>query len=134
MKKRQNLAAYAAAFGAGMLLFVGICAARGVLNQETADAVKTLSDASLVPAVLLCGLGGLIFATNYGAFRIFAFSTKSLFSHIFGRKQFFERYRDYYEYDLEKKGEKARTGFILVPGVVFLVLAFAFCAVYSNMG
>lgn len=133
MRKRQNPAAYAAAFGAGLLMFAGLCAIRGIFSQAAADAVKTLSDASLLPAVIFCGLGGLIFASNYGAFRIFAFSTKSLFSHIFGRKQFFERYRDYYEYDLEKKREKAQMGFILVPGLAFLLLAVSFSLLYSTM-
>lgn len=133
MKRQRSLAAYAAAWGAGMLIFAGICISRGIFRQETADAVKTLSDASLVPAVLLCGLGGLIFASNYGAFRIFAFSGKALFSHIFGRRHFFERYRDYYEYDLEKRGEKAQAGFILAPGGMFLLLAIVFCVVYSKI-
>lgn len=133
MKKKQNPAAYAAAFGIGLLMFAGICISRDIGSQMAADAVKTLSDASLLPAVLFSGLGGLVFASNYGAFRIFAFSTKSLFSHIFGRRQFFERYRDYYEYDLDKNKEKARVGFIFWPGMVFLLLAVSFSLLYSNM-
>ena len=133
MKKNKIYAAYITVIIIGLMISLGVCISKNILNQPISNVIKILSDACLLPAVMFCGLGGLTFASNSGIFNMLVYGTKSFFCHVFKRTDFIEKYDDYFEYNKEKIKEKAPFAFILIPGMVFLGLAILFTVIYSNI-
>lgn len=130
MNKRKIFSLYSVVFGIGLLMAMGVCSSKNMLSQSTSDMIKILSDAFLLPAAMLCGLGGLIFISNTGSFNMMVYGTKSFFYRIFKRDEFLERYGNYYEYNKEKAKERAPFSYILIPGILFMILAVLFSTLY----
>lgn len=131
MKKNNIYIPYITVVIIGLMIAIGVCSSKNILNQSMPNVIRILSDASLLPAVIFCGLGGLTFASNSGTFNMMVYGTKSFFCHLFKRTEFLEQYSDYFEYNKEKTKEKAPFAFILIPGMVFMGLAILFTVIYS---
>ena len=133
MRKKETFVAYTVVIAIGLLMAAGVCGSKNILNRPMSEAIKILSDAFLLPAAMFCGLGGLVFASNNGIFNIMVYGTKSFFCHLFRRKEFLNRYKDYFEYNKEKSRESASFGFMLIPGIVFMILAVSFSIMHSSL-
>lgn len=134
MNKKQKIIANIVVLLIGLLIAYSMCSSSDAFSQSKPEMMKILSNAFLLPGVIFVGLGSLIFVSNFGYFNLFDFGFKQLFSH-FGskekRKEFREKYPDYYTYNKEKQKERAQYTFILFPGIFFILLAVLFTVLFS---
>ncbi len=127
MNKKRKITLYLTVIIIGLLIVFGVCSSKDFFNEPIfSEKIRILSDACLLPAVIYCGIGGLVYVSNNGFFRIFSFGTRRILSHFSKTSDFRERYKDYYEYYIEKDADKASFGFILYPGLGFLLLSIVF--------
>ena len=134
MNKKQNVKTYIISLVIGLLIFGGACFQLEFFKQTTLLArVKILSDAFFLPAVIYCGISGLVYVSNNGFFRMLSFGTKRMLSHLSKTSTFREEYKDYFEYYQDKEGHKASFGFILFPGLAFLLLSIIFMLIHSYL-
>ena len=69
-------------FGIGIIAFIAIILSKQIFQQtELLEIYKILSDASFVPAVVIGGVGIIVFVDNNGVFDIIIYGVK-IFSHI----------------------------------------------------
>lgn len=133
MNKKHKLIANVVVFVIGLLISSSVVFSADIFSQPSSEVMKILSNAFLLPGAILTGLGALIFVSNLGYFGIFDFSFKQMFS-TFGkkekRKEFREKYPDFYTYQNEKKKEQAQFSFILYPGIIFMLLAVVFTILF----
>lgn len=111
----------------GLVLFVF-----SILWQDLSVAsgarewVRVLSNAALVPGVLLTGVGLLVRIADENFFDGIRYATGSLLSHLQGKPK---RHASYYEYlRREKKPGPALS--LLLPGLGFLIPAAILTALY----
>ncbi len=99
-------------------------------NSRGYEVMRSLSDACFVPAVVLLGVSGILFARNDGTFDVFGYSIKyTFFNHYpgLGNTEDFADYR-------EKKAAKRKSPInILFAGLIFLVAAVVFMTVHYKM-
>ncbi len=133
MKKKHKLIANVIVFVIGLLISSIVAFSADIFSQTNSEVMKILSNAFFLPGVILTGLGALIFVSNLGFFNIFDFSFKQLAS-TFGkkekRKEFRDKYPDYFTYYNEKRKEQAQFTFILFPGIIFLLLSVLFTVLF----
>lgn len=114
----------------GTLIFIIIILAKKIWTaDETHVVMQILSDASLVPGILLAGVGLIIFASNGGAFDMLAYAVIRFFD-LFRRDVKNKKYKDFYEYREAKKDKKRGMAFMLIVGAVFILIAVIFLIVY----
>ena len=110
-------------FGIGAVLTVLYLVLCGFFRPEFEGTTeKAVSDALLLPGVLLTLIGVLSWVASKGFFDLPGFATYSLFGFFIPRfKNDENRSRDLYEYK-KKKEEKGRYWLpqVLIPGLVFL--------------
>ncbi len=111
---------------AGAALFVFAVAARlSDMNFPSEDvltqSLMLLSDACLLPGVILLGVGGLLFVSGTGMFDIISYTLMS----ITGGGGV-----GYYEYKCERKSRKRNPAPTLFVGVGFLILSIVFGLIY----
>lgn len=109
-----------------------ICVEQIWTLDSTKAIMQELSDAFFVPGVILAGFGLIIFASNGGAFDMLAFAVL-LFFNLFRRDVNKRKYKDFYEYREAKKDRKLKMSFMLVVGVIFIAIAFAFLFAYLGI-
>ena len=98
-------------------------------NSRGYTLLRCLSDACFVAAVLLMGTAGIKAAVNDGFFDTVGYSVSSFFGVHFGGPKY--KNEDIMEYK-ERKAEKRKPAVNrLLAGLVYLVLAFLFLALYS---
>lgn len=135
MYKKQKYIASIIVFIIGLLIAFSVCYSADIFFQAKSEVMKILSNAFFLPGVLFTGIGSLIFVSNFGSFDIFGFGTK-LFLIQFGpkhkRDEFRKNYPDFYTYYKEKRKEKAQYGFLIVPGILFILLAVIFTFLFYN--
>lgn len=104
-----------------------------VLFQQTEGADTTgwmliLSNAALVPGVLLLGFGILTLIAGEGLFDAAKYTASAIWTHLRGGKL---KYESYYLYTKrERKQKTGGVGFMLIPGAIFLIIAFAFTGAF----
>lgn len=130
MNKKSLVISYIVVFSIGILLAVSVCKFKGIDNVSGNEVSKILSDAFFVPAVLLTGIGGQLWTSNLGAFNMVSYGTKYFACKVFNKKEFIKKYKSYYEYMMEKNKEQVKFSFIILPGFIFMIMAFAFTAIY----
>ena len=114
----------------GVIIFIIIICVKNIWDAGEAYVVmQILSDAFLVPGVLLAGLGLIIFASNGGVFDMLAYGIMTIFWTL-QRDPTKRRYKDFYEYREAQKGKKRGMAFMLIVGSAFILLAIIFLIVY----
>lgn len=88
--------------------------------------VRVLSNAALVPGVLLTGVGLLVRIADENFFDGIRYATGSLISHLQGKPK---RHASYYDY-LHRTKKKSPALSILLPGLIYLGAAAALTALY----
>ena len=101
------------------------------VRENAREIMGILSNAFLVPGVILAGIGLIIFASNGGAFDMLAFAVIRFFDLF--KKDVKGKYKDLYEYRAAKKDREYKTTFMLWVGLAFIALAVIFLICYYNV-
>lgn len=97
------------------------------------EIMEVLSNIFLLAGVITTGLGLLIFASNLGSFDMLSYGTKLVFNLACSeqkRKEFHNRYPDYYAYYTEKRKEKVKYSYLLKIGVIFMLFSVLFTILF----
>ena len=117
----KKLKKYLITIGVGLLMAFGIAYSKNIFGQtEPMKIFHILTDSFFVPAVLIMGVGALIFVSNEGAFDGITFAVTS-FVDIF-RKNKKNKYHTYYDYKESKANRNTGFGFLLISGLGFMVI------------
>ena len=95
------------------------------VRENAREIMGILSNAFLVPGVILAGIGLIIFASNGGAFDMLAFAVIRFFDLF--KKDVKGKYR------AAKKDREYKTTFMLWVGLAFIALAVIFLICYYNV-
>ena len=120
---------------AGALIAWGAAAARGLKpGIGTAMTLRFWSDGCFVSAVLIGGLGALIWISTTGIFDIFKYGFSSLLVLFtpFRKPKDQMSFYDYKTYQAEKR--KPARPELLAVGAFFLILSVLLLAAYSSAG
>ena len=118
----KKLKRYLITIGIGLLGAFWIAYSKDVFSQTEAYKVfHILTDSFFVPAVMITGIGALIFVSNEGAFDGVTYAVTS-FIDIF-RKNKKNKYHTYYDYKESKANRDASFGYMIISGLIFMVLS-----------
>lgn len=101
------------------------------VRENAKEIMGILSNAFLVPGVILGGFGLIIFASNGGAFDMLAFAVIRFFDLF--RKDVKGKYKDFYEYREAKKDRGFKTSFMFWVGLAFIAVSVVFLICYYNV-
>lgn len=113
----------------GAAIVVLILSLRGSFVKTGKGLVIDLCDAFFVPGMMMLCFGGLVFATNGGAFDMLAFGVRKLFD-MFKRDLTKVKYRTFYDYRQAQKEKKHSYLYLLIVGLAFALVAAVFLIVY----
>lgn len=124
MKKYLITAAVGALLSAGVFFIIG--------GQTAEGAALLLAACNAVTAagVFVFCAGLLVFASNHGAFDIFSYGIMFTVSLMFKNPDK-EKYKDYFDYTEKKHAKKAKFGYILIVGGVYLFIAAVLTVIYE---
>ena len=129
----QKILAYGVALVVGGGIALIFFAVNGLFANDvvSTDIPKILSNGFTFAGVLLAGVGGLIFVSNEGMFNFLNYAVQKLLSRFFHQmKAATESYTDFV---LDHNAEaKAPFGFLLWPGLLYIVIAIILAIVYSQ--
>ena len=128
---------YVFAAAAGLLITLSICLLKGVF-QETDPAliVRYLSDAFLIPGVLLTGIGLLSFLKKEGAYDGLGYTFTTM-KRTFTMRRYMDPIeegsedRTYFGYKENAKAKRKVSWHLIIVGGVFLLASIAFTIVFS---
>ena len=126
--KRKNRRNFWIAMAIGLVLTVSIFFGQGG-GEMTAwtDIAFVLCDACFVPAVILLGVGLILFVSNDGMFDMLGYGIQRALTIMLSEKKRAKYPRTFYEYKQQKWAvPKSSFGFLLAAGGVYLVLAAVF--------
>ena len=130
---KQKLLKFGVPFAIGAALALWVAWGQGLGGVNAAWAMRTLSDGCFVSAVLLGGLGVLVWVATTGFFDIFTYAGKSLLV-LFSPMRQPEKLKKFYEYKADKDEKRKKADFtLIIVGAAFLVLSFAFLGAYYGM-
>ena len=89
-----------------------------------------MADGFTLPAVLLLGSGGLVFASNEGTFDSLVYGVRS-FMDMF-RKERKNEFKSFYDYKESKAEKRMSFGFLLISGLIFAVLTAITLVLYTK--
>ena len=117
----NKLKKYLITIGVGLLITLLVANSKDVFTQtELSKTFHILTDSFCVSAVLITGMGALVFVSNEGAFDGIVYAVTS-FIDIF-KKEKKNKYHTYYDYK-ESKGDRNHSfGFMLIVGLGFMVI------------
>ena len=123
----------AAAIGTGLFLIL-MFTRNGFSDQESlSDRWHILCDALFVPGALLVSFGLLLFAAGGGVFDMLKFGVTKAYSVIMTKKKRESLPRTFFDYKMEREAKgKVKTGYLLVVGAVFLLLAALALLMYNQ--
>ncbi len=123
----NNKSKYIAAFITGFAVSAVTAAAQGILRLSVTSLImKALSDAFLVSAVLLGGIGLLTVCASGGSFDILAYSSKRFLSLFRFNIDGSIKGPDYFEYRKAKSEKRSPQWFLVITGAFFLLLSILF--------
>lgn len=123
---------YLITFGVGLALASLVALSKNLFSQtELITVIHILIDSFTIPAVLITGMGGLMFISNEGGFDILIYGMTCFFDLF--RKERKNKFRSYYDYKESKAEKNASFGFMLITGLAFMVLVGILCVVYLNL-
>ena len=112
---------YLITFGIGFATVLLVANSKGIFTQtELVTIFHILTDSFCVPAVLITGMGGLVFVSNNGVFDALAYGMIS-FLDIF-RKEKVNKFRTFYDYKESRAEKNLGFGFLIITGLVFMLL------------
>ena len=122
---------YLIALGIGFALTAWVVLGNDIFNQtDMADILQILADGFTLPAVLLLGSGGLVFASNEGTFDSLVYGVRS-FMDMF-RKERKNEFKSFYDYKESKAEKRMSFGFLLISGLIFAVLTAITLVLYTK--
>lgn len=87
-----------------------------------------LCDAAFVPGIITCCIGLLIVVSNGGVFDMVRYAFSRAADSFRKAENRHGRFGSYYDYVCARHGGKrARFGFVLISGLVFILLSIVFC-------
>lgn len=92
--------------------------------------LKSLCDGFFVPAVILLGVGGIIFVRNRGSFDLAGYGISSVFFTAFPGLRHREK-EEPFEYIERKRSERKPAPEFLITGGTFLLLTVVFLVIYE---
>ena len=114
---------------AGFAMAALIAWSKDILEQTVLKNIfHILTDAFFVPAILLLGIGALIFTTNEGAFDAITFGLKSFWGMF--SKELKHSQETFYDYRIARQEKKLPFGFLLICGLVFFVISMVMYYLY----
>ena len=117
--------------GAGLLIFLGVLVGNSFWTVGKPDIYRLLSDACIVPAALVGGVGALIFVSSKGTFDMLAYAIMRFFD-LYRPNARNPRYRDFYEYKLSKGERQRPVSHMLIVGIVFFLFSWIFSVIWQN--
>ena len=130
--KRKNRRNFGIAMILGLLVAVALYVGRGGPAAATGEEKAfVLCDACFVPAVILLGVGLILFVSNDGLFDMLGFGIQRALTIVLSEKKRAKYPRTFYEYkQLKWEAPKSSFAFLLLAGGVFLALAavFLYCS------
>ena len=122
--------------GISLALSLGIALAEGLSFDAPAwENMGFLCDGFFVTAVMVGGLGALIWISSTGFFDFFSYAFKSLVN-MFASQKTVDEFPSFYDYKCEKSAKregKASTCSTLIVGVAMLLLSFLTLALYYGL-
>lgn len=117
--------------GIGLLIFLGVLVSNSFWTVGKPDIYRLLSDACIVPAALVGGVGALLFASNKGTFDMLAYGILHFFDRYRPNARN-EQYKDFYEYKLSKGERQRPVSHMLIVGIIFFLLSWIFSIIWQN--
>lgn len=115
----------------GLLIALGVLVANSFWTVGKPDIFRLLSDACITSAVLVGGVGALVYVSGKGTFDMLAYGFLHFFD-LFRPNARNPLYRDFYDYK-QKKGERQRpVGHMLIVGIVFFLLSWIFSVIWQK--
>lgn len=131
MKKAGKWAPWLSSSGVGLLISLGVLVSNSFWTVGKPDIFRLLSDACIVSAALVGGVGALVFAANEGVFDMLSYGILHIFD-LFRPNARNERYRDFYEYKLSKGERRRPVAHMLIVGIVFFLLSWIFSVLWQK--
>ena len=123
--------AYVLATAFAIVFAVVIALSRGIFFVEEIDMLITiLSDAVLIPGIILLGIGLIIFASNQGLFLGVAYGFKMIGRTITTKKDEKLVDEEYHEYYARQNEKKIDCKCFLIVGGTFVALSVLLVIVY----
>jgi hypothetical protein len=128
----RKLIAYGVALlvGGGVaLIYFGV---NGLFTSTlpSTDVPKLLSNGFFFGGAILAGVGALVFVSNEGAFNFLNYAAQKLLSRFFhSMKAATESYTDF---TLDHDSKKAPFGFLLWPGLLYVLIGGIFAIIYMQ--
>ncbi len=91
----------------------------------TKEWIRILSNSALIPGVLLTGLGVIVRISDEGFFDGIKYSMSSILTHV---RREPKRYASFFDY--MKREKKAAANPLLLPGLIYLVIAIILTGIY----
>ena len=130
---KKNLLKYGIPALIGAAITIAVAMGQGLGQVGAAMAMRALSDGCFVTTVLMGGMGALVWVSTTGFFDIFTYAGKSLLVLFSPMKQP-EKLKKFYEYKADKDEKRKKADFtLLIVGVGYLLLSFAFLGGYYAM-
>lgn len=122
---------YLAALLIGGAAVCALLFGRGFLSLETAqDKLRLLSDAFLVPGLLLALAGCLVWIAREGTFSGMGYTFRKIWNSLHSQ-EYREAHRESYaEYCERKSAKKTPFLFLIITGGIFLLPAILFTVLY----
>lgn len=124
---------YGVTFLIGLVIAFLVAFIKGVFRAvDPAATYMALCDGAFVAAVLLIGIGLMVWLGNMGTFDMMSYGFKS-FAGLFSKNAENRKPEgSFFNYTQKKAEKKSPFLFIVIVGIVFLLLAFLFNGLYLS--
>lgn len=131
---KKILIKYGTSFLLGGGLFFLYLYSREFPSTEASENYLMLADAATIPGLLFVMFGALIWAASLGAMDGLSYVLSHAFRALIpcARTEKEETYAEHLEKRREKYGKSRGYGFLFLTGVVFLVVAIVFIALFYS--
>ncbi|MBO5109254.1 MAG: DUF3899 domain-containing protein [Clostridia bacterium] len=132
---KRKLIAYSITAGISLMLSWLVVEIRGgFAGLDTTAIMMVLSDAFIVPGILLVGLGAIIWVSTTGFFDIFGYGIKQAFLWIFTPIAQKTNKKTFFDYKLEKEEKRKPTPKnILFVGLADWIISIVFFVLYYQL-
>lgn len=123
---RRFLIAACAGLAVAFLLLLSRGTLRGVPHDQ---ALTDLSDAFMVPGIMLLCVGGMLFVADNGVFDMVRYGVGKVLALARSEKRRAQHPKTYYDYLKSRRaGRREGYSFLIWTGLCFLLLSLAFAA------
>lgn len=130
MKNKNNLLLWGVYLSSALVVFLLCATVWGLFTEsESLEVVRILADSFFIPGALFVGISLIGWMSTKGAYDIFGYSIRGLFS--LWKKESYFKSNSYYDYKQKKDEErKPMSKHMLFVGLIFLALGVAMTVVY----